>query len=65
GLQTVTEGKERPPTWVKSQVVGEPRAMSALPPKADMCGALAHVCFVPLADIAGIIRSARVTTGDW
>ena len=25
--------------------------MSALPPKADMCGALAHVCFVPKADI--------------
>jgi hypothetical protein len=25
--------------------------MSALPPKADMCGALAHVCFVPIADI--------------
>ena len=27
------------------------KAMSALPPKADMCGALAHVCFVPIADI--------------
>ena len=26
--------------------------MSALPPIADMCGALAHVCFVPIADIA-------------
>jgi hypothetical protein len=25
--------------------------MSALPPKADMCSALAHVCFVPIADI--------------
>ena len=25
--------------------------MSALPPKADMCGALADVCFVPIADI--------------
>src|SRR6476646_5739216 len=25
--------------------------MSALPPKADMCGALAHVCFVPIADL--------------
>ena len=23
--------------------------MSALPPKADMCNALAHVCFVPIA----------------
>ena len=25
--------------------------MSALPPKADMCGALAYVRFVPIADI--------------
>jgi hypothetical protein len=25
--------------------------MSALPPKADMCGALGHVCFGPIADI--------------
>jgi hypothetical protein len=27
------------------------KAMSALPPKADMCGALAYVCFGPIADI--------------
>ena len=26
-------------------------AMSALPPKADMCGALAHVRYGPIADI--------------
>src|SRR4030095_11877009 len=32
-------------------------AMSALPPKADMCGALAHVRFGPIADIASLIRS--------
>ena len=25
--------------------------MSALPPIADMCSALAHVCFAPIADI--------------
>ena len=25
--------------------------MSALPPIADMCGALAHVRFVPIADV--------------
>ena len=25
--------------------------MSALPPKADMCSALVHVRFVPIADI--------------
>ena len=28
------------------------KGMSALPPKADMCSALAHVRFVPIADIA-------------
>jgi hypothetical protein len=27
------------------------QVMSALPPKADVCGALAHVCFGPIADI--------------
>ena len=27
------------------------KGMSALPPKADMCSALAHVCFVPIADL--------------
>ena len=27
------------------------KVMSALPPKADMCFALAHVCFGPKADI--------------
>ena len=29
-------------------------AMSALPPKADMCGATRHVRFVPIADIAAL-----------
>ena len=28
------------------------KGTSALPPKADMCGALTHVRFVPKADIA-------------
>ena len=27
------------------------KVMSALPPKADMCGATRHVRFVPIADI--------------
>ena len=35
------------------------KAMSALPPKADMCGALADVRFVPIADIRAF-GSARV-----
>ena len=34
------------------------KAMSALHPKADMCGAQAHVRFVPIADI-GAHRSLR------
>ena len=29
-----------------------PSKMSALPPKADMCGATRHVCFGPKADIS-------------
>jgi hypothetical protein len=28
--------------------------MSALPPKADMCSALAYVCFGPKADIGAV-----------
>ena len=40
------------------------KAMSALPPKADMCGALAYVCFGPIADSCtaaktNVIRSPR------
>jgi hypothetical protein len=30
--------------------------MSALPPKADMCSALAHVCFGPKADMSLSVR---------
>jgi hypothetical protein len=33
--------------------------MSALPPKADMCGAIRDVRFGPIADILQIIRSSR------
>jgi hypothetical protein len=28
------------------------KVMSALPPKADMCGATAHVCYGPEADMS-------------
>jgi len=31
--------------------------MSALPPKADMCGALLHVCYGPIADIIDVLLS--------
>jgi hypothetical protein len=30
------------------------KGMSALPPIADMCSALAHVRFVPIADICSL-----------
>ena len=33
------------------------KGMSALPPKADMCGALGDVRFVPIADIYAEVRS--------
>jgi len=34
--------------------------MSALPPKADMCGAPTHVCFGPKADAATIGLAYRI-----
>ena len=36
----------------KADIVQRARAMSALPPKADMCDAKPNVRFVPKADIA-------------
>ncbi|MGB7693455.1 MAG: hypothetical protein WBM12_11345, partial [Pseudolabrys sp.] len=36
----------------QKQTCAPQKAMSALPPKADMCGATTHVCFVPIADMA-------------
>ena len=39
--------------------------MSALPPKADMCGAQAHVCFGPIADIRQCKRHVRFLAFGW
>jgi hypothetical protein len=36
----------------QKQTFAPQKAMSALPPKAEMCSALAHVCFGPKADIS-------------
>jgi hypothetical protein len=36
------------------------KVMSALPPKADMCGALAHVCFGPIADMRTSVYALQV-----
>jgi len=42
------------------------RAMSALPPKADMCGATRDVCFGPKADMfAYSITSSARKQGWW
>jgi hypothetical protein len=35
----------------QKQTCAAQKAMSALPPKADICSAQAHVRFVPIADI--------------
>ena len=35
------------------------KVMSALPPKADMCSAQAHVCFGPIADMCGATTDVR------
>src|SRR5215468_714653 len=36
-----------------------PVSMSALPPTADICGAIAHVCYGPIAYIVALIRTLR------
>jgi hypothetical protein len=35
----------------QKQTYAVQKPMSALPPKADMCAALVHVCFGPIADM--------------
>ena len=41
----------------QKQTFAVQKGMSALHPKADMCSATRHVCFVPIADIPSFIRS--------
>jgi hypothetical protein len=43
----------------QKQTFAVQKSMSALPPKADMCGATRDVRFVPIADILPLIRSFR------
>ena len=38
----------------QKQTCAAQKVMSALPPKADMCGATRDVRFVPIADIDGL-----------
>jgi hypothetical protein len=44
----------------KADIRAAKKVMSALPPKADMCSAKAHVCFGPKAD-STIVRSAATS----
>jgi len=44
-----------PPCCLSAVTPTSKKAMSALPPKADMCSALADVRFVPIADIARLV----------
>ena len=46
----------------QKQTFAVQKSMSALPSKADMCGALGDVCFVPEADIA--LLDHLVSTGE-
>ena len=43
------------------QIYAPQKAMSALPPKADVCGALACVCYGPEADIGSPLSDNRFT----
>jgi|KBSMisStaDraftv2_1062788.scaffolds.fasta_scaffold03473_12 hypothetical protein len=47
-----------PPIATAKADFGKPSCL-LYPPIADMCGALAHVGFGPIADIAPVIRSPR------
>ena len=45
----------------KKQTYATHKVMSALPPKADMCGATSDVRFVPEADIPGCYLPGEIT----
>jgi replication-associated recombination protein RarA len=46
--------------WRPQMRISAKGHVSALPPKADMCSALAHVCFGPKADIPISLRPEAV-----
>src|SRR5215471_5251522 len=48
----------------QKQTYAVQKSMSALPPKTDMCSALAHVRFRPKADISNILFDYFVGAGD-
>src|SRR5262249_40996596 len=52
-------------TLGQKQTYAVQKDMSALPPKADMCGALVHVCFGPIADISTRRSSFTYCPSHW
>jgi len=58
------------PRWVKSRPVRCKKPCPLCPPKADVCGALVHVCFGPEADITNLFdhivgtRQQRLRNGE-
>ena len=48
----------------QKQTYAVQQGMSALPPRADMCSALTHVCFVPMADIGLLDHFIRRTASS-
>ena len=59
GICSIRQQEEAMSALGQKQIFAVQNVMSALPPKADICGATADVCFVPIADIERLIRSPR------
>jgi hypothetical protein len=49
----------------QKQTYAVQNVMSALPPIADMCSALAYVCFGPIADMALLLFDHFIRDGDY
>jgi len=50
GIKTYNTKKFKCPLYPQKQTYAVQNGKSALPPKADMCSAIADVCFGPIAD---------------
>jgi hypothetical protein len=62
-FRIVSPGSVRRPLKPRtSESLQDLNAISASPPKSDMCGALAHVCFGPKADIETRPQHVRFTS---
>jgi hypothetical protein len=61
--QRLSRTNDQCPLLGHKQTFAVQTVMSALPPKADMCGATRHVRFVPIADICKMDRGCVPTSG--